>query len=357
MKILHVMPARFPIQLYGGAERAAYNLAKGLAELGHENYFLCLEGSEIPFAKVIPWDFSNDWQNAVPDGIDIVQVYNTPNRKPNFPYLVCIQGNGRPGERFHGNTIFLSANHAKRHNWSEYVFNGIDPAEYPLGKHKNPGQLLFLAKASWPIKNLYGAMDLSVQSGCRLEVCGGKGSLYYKIFRPYVHFNGMVGGEKKIKILQESEALLFPVLWHEPFGIAVIEAMATGAPVFASNRGSLPELIDGSSGAICNTREEFIVAISRRHQWTPEQCRARVLNNFTHRHQAERYLEKYKKILSQGQLREGQAFCSEDFISEEIKLIPRLRSTWKIDYKLLKQKEAKIIARRKREDLRRLKPA
>ncbi len=42
MKILHVMPARFPIQLYGGAERAAYNLAKGLAELGHDNYFLCL---------------------------------------------------------------------------------------------------------------------------------------------------------------------------------------------------------------------------------------------------------------------------------------------------------------------------
>jgi glycosyltransferase involved in cell wall biosynthesis len=349
MKILHVMPARFPIQLYGGAERAAYNLAKGLAELGHENFFLCLEGSEIPFAKVLPWNFERPWQEGVPDGIDIVQVYNSPAQEPDFPYLVCIQGNGKAGEQFLKNTVFLSENHARRHHWTEYVYNGIDPAEYPLAKRKNERHLVFLAKASWVVKNLYGAMDLAAHSGCVLDVCGGEAHFWQRWTRPHVNFHGMVGGAEKLRLIQESEALLFPVLWNEPFGVAVIEALACGVPVFASNRGSMPEIIDSSCGAVCRNREEFLVAISRRKEWSPAACRARVENYFTHRHQAEKYLHYYQKILSTGRLREGHAFCDDAFLAEKIYLIPHLRASLRTNYKYLRQKEKLLSIRRERQ--------
>jgi glycosyltransferase involved in cell wall biosynthesis len=39
-------------------------------------------------------------------------------------------------------------------------------------------------------------------------------------------------------------ALLFPVDWPEPFGLVVIEAMATGIPVIALGGGSVPEILD-----------------------------------------------------------------------------------------------------------------
>jgi glycosyltransferase involved in cell wall biosynthesis len=46
--------------------------------------------------------------------------------------------------------------------------------------------------------------------------------------------------------------------WEEPFGLAVVEAMACGTPVIVNPRGSMPELvIDKKTGYLVDTLEEM----------------------------------------------------------------------------------------------------
>lgn len=50
---------------------------------------------------------------------------------------------------------------------------------------------------------------------------------------------------------------VFPSLWHEPFGIPVIEAMAAGLPVIATRAGALPEIVvEGETGFLVERGDE-----------------------------------------------------------------------------------------------------
>jgi hypothetical protein len=312
MKICHVIWTKYPLWGYGGTERAAYWLAKAQAEAGHEVTVLCLPGSELPFAKCLPLPESFDHLDPLlPKGTEFVQLYSTPSFRIDAPYLVVVQGNGQAGEKYDPRTVFVSANHAARHGWTEFVHNGLDISEYPLGTKKD-GSALFLAKAKWRVKNLKGAISLAQAARMPLHVAGGKAPWW----RRGTISHGDVGGPEKMALLQNCSALLFPIIWEEPFGIAVIEALASGTPAVVTPRGSMPEIVNDSCGAVGDSFEELLAGLERAKKIAPEAARARVLEAFTHHHMANKYFSYYKTVMATGKLRDGAPAAAMDADSQ-----------------------------------------
>lgn len=68
-----------------------------------------------------------------------------------------------------------------------------------------------------------------------------------------VHITGYIDDADKGALYAQAEALVFPSL-YEGFGFPVLEAMACGTPVIASNTSSLPELV-GDAGLLVNPLE------------------------------------------------------------------------------------------------------
>jgi glycosyltransferase involved in cell wall biosynthesis len=64
---------------------------------------------------------------------------------------------------------------------------------------------------------------------------------------PDIEFIGEIGDHQKAEFLANAAALLFPIAWAEPFGLAMIEAMACGTPVIAFRRASVPKSLTMAS--------------------------------------------------------------------------------------------------------------
>jgi glycosyltransferase involved in cell wall biosynthesis len=102
----------------------------------------------------------------------------------------------------------------------------------------------------------------------------------------------------KNALLSRARALLFPIEWDEPFGLAMIEAMACGTPVLAFRRGSVPEIVsDGVSGWMCRDTADMAARIAA-PGISADSCRAWVERHFSCERMADRYLEIYDRAQS-----------------------------------------------------------
>ena len=110
---------------------------------------------------------------------------------------------------------------------------------------------------------------------------------------PRVLFEGMVGGEQKSRLINGSKALLFPVRWNEPFGLAVVESLYFGCPVFGTPYGSLPELVTPEFGFLSNKQSELVEALSHVEEYYRLKCHEYICDNFTSVHMAQNFLPWY----------------------------------------------------------------
>jgi glycosyltransferase involved in cell wall biosynthesis len=302
MNILLALPAVLPATTYGGTERAIWYLGKELAKLGHKVTFLVNQGSTCDFAKVLIYTSQEPLAKQIPPDMDLVHLLFTPTEEVGKPYLVTIHGNTNDTREFDRNAVFVSRNHANRFNSDTFVYNGMDWEDY--GKVDLAGKreyFHFLGKAAWRVKNVKGAIRVTVKAGERLKVLGGSRLNLKMGFRltlhPKVSFAGMVGGAEKNRLLQGSKGLVFPVLWHEPFGIALTESLFFGCPVFGTPYGSLPELIPAEVGFLSNKTADLVEEIKNAGSYSRKVCHEYAVEGFNSRVMTLRYLELYQKVL------------------------------------------------------------
>jgi glycosyltransferase involved in cell wall biosynthesis len=92
--------------------------------------------------------------------------------------------------------------------------------------------------------------------------------------------------------------LLFPIDWPEPFGLVMIEAMASGTPVIAFPRGSVPEIMeDGVTGFIVDSVESAAQAVQHIGEIDRARCRERFEARFTDERMTDDYLAIYERLV------------------------------------------------------------
>jgi len=99
---------------------------------------------------------------------------------------------------------------------------------------------------------------------------------------PDVVFLGELGREATYDSLSRAAAMLFPISWREPFGMVLVEAMACGTPVLATNRGAVSEIVrDGVTGFVRDTPAELAPMIGRIGEIDRAACRSHVTEHFS----------------------------------------------------------------------------
>ncbi len=311
MHILLVNHSEIPVFAYGGTERVIWDLALCLVEKGHRVSFLVPQGSTCPFAQVIELNPQLTLQQQIPADVDLVHFQFNPGLdfECGKPWLMTQHGNSQVGEPLPLNTVFVSGNHAERHGAQCFVYNGLDwraygPADLQTERTERT-HFHFLGKAMWRVKNVQGAIDVSQQAHVPLVVMGGTRLNIKRGFRftwsRSVQFLGMVGGETKFNTLRHSRGLIFPVRWHEPFGLAVIESLYFGCPVFATPYGALPEIVTPECGVLSDQLNVLAQAVN--HQaFNRQVCHARAVDFFNADRMTNDYLRVYQKVMQGGVL-------------------------------------------------------
>jgi len=89
-----------------------------------------------------------------------------------------------------------------------------------------------------------------------------------------VRFVGEIEGSFKRSLFARARGLLMPIRWEEPFGMVMVEAMASGTPVIAFPEGAARELVvEGRTGFLVKDEEAMAAAVSRLAEIDPRECR------------------------------------------------------------------------------------
>ncbi|MFL5749716.1 MAG: glycosyltransferase family 4 protein [Chloroflexota bacterium] len=168
------------------------------------------------------------------------------------------------------------------------IHHGIDVESFTFGDRPQ-GDLLFLGRFS-PEKGAVRAIEAARRAGRRLLLAGKVDAVDAKHFAEVIEpqldgdrirYVGEADATEKRRLLADARALLFPIEWDEPFGLVMIEAMASGTPVLGFRRASVPEVVEpGISGFVVDDVDGLVRAIEHARDIDRRACRRRAEERF-----------------------------------------------------------------------------
>jgi glycosyltransferase involved in cell wall biosynthesis len=347
MKIAQVAPLweRVPPPTYGGAELVVSHLTDELVRRGHE-VTLFASGDSQTLARlkaVYPQPMRLDQKikdysvyemlelSQVYEMLELSQVYEqaaefdiihshiglaalTIASLVKTPTVHTLHGSFTADNsklyQLHHTQPYISISNAQRQlqlNYLRTVYNGIDLENYPFqAQPQDPPYLAFLGRLS-PEKGPQHALTIAKQVGWHLKMAGkidvGDRQFFEQEIAPQIDgkriaYLGEVNHAQKVELIGNATVTLFPINWHEPFGLVMIESMATGTPVIGMNLGSVPEVIGhGKTGFVCNSYEEMAAMIPAAAKLDRQTCREHVKNNFSVTQMVDGYEAAYRQLL------------------------------------------------------------
>jgi glycosyltransferase involved in cell wall biosynthesis len=328
-----------PVQ-YGGIERIIDMLAKGLVERGHQ-VTLFAHPQSATAGKLIAWPGSasqsmiDTARNAQTlrhhvrnGGFDVVHsfsriAYLTPLLLWPIPKLMTYQRqiNRRSvqlGQTLSRGTLWYSAisrammkEVADIGTW-RLVFNGVPLSTYNFRADLPANApLVFLGRIE-EIKGPHLAIEVARRTGIPLIIAGNiqpeHQSWYDQHVAPHldgghISYIGPVNDAEKNALLGQARALLMPILWDEPFGIVMTEAMACGTPVIGFRRGAVPEVVaDGVTGFVTDDVDGMVDAAKRITKIERSACRRHVEQYFSDTAVVDAYLAVYAEMMGAGRV-------------------------------------------------------
>jgi glycosyltransferase involved in cell wall biosynthesis len=339
MRIGIVAPPWIPVPppAYGGTEAVVDCLARGLAELGHEVILAAETTSTCP-VTLMPYDADAE-PPALGDlrqerrsasaayagfrdlGVDIVHDHTLAGpvhaaQLPALPVVTTMHGPFTPQTTQLISLVWTNVGIVaiSRHQAStaggvevhRIIHHGLDASAIPQGSGDG-GYLLFLGRMI-PEKGVEQAIQIARSAGIPLRIAAKMRedvereyftSTIERLLSRDVEYLGEVSAAEKYQLAGDALALLNPIQWPEPFGMVMVEAMATGTPVIATSRGSAPELIeDGVTGFVRDTLGGLSAAAGQVGSLDRARIRAQVERDFSMQRMAREYAEFYELWLS-----------------------------------------------------------
>ena len=217
--------------------------------------------------------------------------------KPKYGYLQCISHDQI-------NKIEISD-----HSKAFVKYNCVDTSFFKPQLTKKENFLLFLGRLNYD-KGIDIAVRISMETGIPLKIAGPvpkkekfAQEFYNDEVKPYLNNQiehvGEVDDFQKRSLLSKAKALIVPNRWDEPFGSMIIEALACGTPIVATNKGSLKEIIlNNRTGFLCDNYAEMLDAISNINYLDNAECRKDACERFSVKKYVKNIEEMYKNILS-----------------------------------------------------------
>src|SRR5690348_11116793 len=342
MRIAQVAPQVVPVPPteYGGTERIVHTLTEELVALGHKVTLFASGGSRTT-AELHSTSPEPVWQSGG-DALawHAIEVEELVQRSGEFdvihshldvlpwlagdryeaPLVTTMHGRLDMPEtrallaRFDQWPLVSISNSQRRPvqdlnlNWVATVYHGLD-LEHMYCQGKGDGGYLAFVSRIAPEKGLHVAIKTAIEAGMHIKVAGPvpeeEKGYFEKEVEPLldntlVEMVGELDDKGKNELIGAAAGFLVPIQWDEPFGLAFIEALATGTPLISIERGSLPELIqNGRHGFLVNDNSELVDAVKKIDTIDRSECRRWVVERFSPRAMANGYEAVYGRLIEE----------------------------------------------------------